>query len=71
MPRFSGPAATGFLVDTDLDRLKARVGDYFDAASSHEEITRRYPGVMKSTARFAARAVRYALVKRGGLGRYC
>ena len=24
----------GFLVDTDLDRLKARVGDYFDSASA-------------------------------------
>ena len=56
----------GFLVDTDLDRLQARVGDYFDAALSHEEIARRYPRVMKSTARFDAPAVRDALLKRGG-----
>ena len=30
--RASRRAATGFLVDTDLDRLRARVGEYFDAA---------------------------------------
>ena len=56
----------GFLVDVDLDRLKARIADYFDADLSHEEITRRYPGVMKTTARFDARAVRDTLLKRGG-----
>ena len=56
----------GFLVDTDLDRLRARVADYFDAALSHEEIARRYPGVMKTTARFDARKVRDALLARGG-----
>ena len=56
----------GFLVDTDLDRLQARVGEYFDPDLSHEEIARRYPRVMKSTARFDARAVRDALLRRGG-----
>ena len=56
----------GFLVDTDLDRLKARVGDYFDATLSHEEIARRYPAVIKTTARFDARTVRGSLLKRGG-----
>ena len=55
----------GFLVDVDLDRLKQRVADYFDASLSHEEIARRYPGVMRSTARFDACAVRDALLKRG------
>ena len=55
-----------FLVDIDLDRLKARVADYFDPALSHDEITRRYPGVMQSTRIFNARAVREALLKRGG-----
>ena len=55
-----------FLVDVDLSRLKARVTDYFDSELTHEEIARRYPGVMKSTARFNARAVRDALLKRGG-----
>ena len=53
----------GFLVDVDRDRLRARIADYFDAGLSHEEIARRYPGVMKATARFDARA---ALLKRGG-----
>ena len=55
-----------FLVDVDLDQLRARVGGYFDAGLSHEEIARRYPAAMKSTARFDARAVRDALLKRGG-----
>ena len=56
----------GFLVDTDLDRLKARISDYFNADVSHEEIARRYPSVMKATARFDARAVRDSLLARGG-----
>ena len=55
----------GFLVDVDLARLRARVADYFDARVSHEEIARRYPGAMKTTARFDARAVRDALLARG------
>ena len=55
-----------FLVDVDLERLKARVADYFDPTVSHEEIARRYPGVMQSTRRFNARAVRAALLERGG-----
>ena len=56
----------GFLVDTDLDRLKARIADYFDLALSHEEIARRYPVAMKATVRFDARAVRETLLARGG-----
>ena len=56
----------GFLVDVDLDRLQRRVADYFNDALGHDEIVRRYPGVMRSTARFDARAVRDALLKRGG-----
>ena len=56
----------GFLVDVDLDRLRTRISDYFNPNASHEEIARRYPGVMKSTARFDARATRAALVARGG-----
>ena len=55
-----------FLVDTDLDRLRARVTDYFDWNVSHEEVVRRYPTAMKSTARFDARSVREALLQRGG-----
>ena len=56
----------GFLVDVDLDRLQARVRDYFDGRLSHEEIERRYLSVMKSTAWFEARATREALIVRGG-----
>lgn len=56
----------GFLVDTDLDRLRGRVWEYFDPALRHEDIARRYPKVMKSTARFDPRAVRDALLRRGG-----
>ena len=56
----------GFLVDVDPDRLRARVADYFNPVLSHEEIARRYPGVMQKTARFDARAVRDCLLKRGG-----
>ena len=56
----------GFLVDTNLDRLKVRIADYFDKDLGHDEIARRYPDVMKITARFDARAVRNKLLKRGG-----
>ena len=56
----------GFVVDVDLDRLRARVGDYFDPDVSHEEIGRRYPSVMKTTAGFNARKVRDGLLARGG-----
>ncbi len=56
----------GFLVDTDLERLRVRVCDYFDPALGHGEIARRYPRVMKGTARYDARAVRDHLLKRGG-----
>ena len=55
-----------FLVDTDLDQLQTRIADYFDVGLNHEQIARRYPEAMKSTARFDARAVRDALLKRGG-----
>ena len=55
-----------FLVDVDLDRLRSRVDYYFDPSLTHEEIERRYPSAMKSTARFDARAGREALVARGG-----
>ena len=55
-----------FLVDVDLDRLKARVAAYFDSGLTHEEIARCYPSVMKSATRFDAHAVRNTLLKRGG-----
>ena len=55
-----------FLVDVDLDRLEARVADYFNPDLSHDEIARHYPTVMKVSARFNARLVRDVLLKRGG-----
>ena len=55
-----------FLVDVNLDRLKARVTAYFDTDLSHEEIARRYPAVMNATARFDARSVRRSLLSQGG-----
>ena len=54
-----------FLVDVDLDRLKARIADYFNPDLSHDEVARRYPAVMRATARFDSRAVRDRLRKRG------
>ena len=55
-----------FLVDVDLDRLRARVADYFNSDLGRGEVARRHPSVMDSTARFDAVAVRGALLKRGG-----
>ena len=58
-----------FLVGADLDRLTLRVADYFNPDLSHEEITRRYPAAMRNLSGSTAsdaRAVRDALLKRGG-----
>jgi hypothetical protein len=64
-----------FLVDTDRDRLLARLQAYFDPAVSHTEMRQRNAGVMEDTARFKAEAVRDTLRKRGFLPdnivRYC
>ena len=58
-----------FLIDIDLDRLRARVTEYFDANVSHEELARRYPVAMKDSSGFVvrdARLVRDSLIVRGG-----
>ena len=55
-----------FLVDTDPDRLHTRLHNYFDPALSNDEIKRRFPRVMESTASYNARAVRQELLERGG-----
>ena len=57
-----------FLVEIDLDRLKARVAEYFDAELSHQEIARRYPVAMRDTTsvHLDARSVREIRVNRGG-----
>ena len=54
------------LVDIDLDQLQMRIEDYFGATLSHDEIVRRYPGIMKTTAQFNAHSLRDDLLKRGG-----
>jgi len=64
-----------FLVDTDRDRLLARLQAYFDPTVSHTELRHLNPGVMEDTARFKGEAVRDTLRKRGFLPdnivRYC
>ena len=55
-----------FLIDVDLYRLRARISDYCDPDLSHEEVAQRHPAVMSSTRIFDARAVRDALLRRGG-----
>jgi hypothetical protein len=63
------------VVDIDRARLVRRMEQYFDPAISHEEMRRIAPGVMQSTARFQAEAVRDHLSKRGfrpeNIVRYC
>ena len=56
----------GFLIDIDIDPLKARIADYFNAELRHEEITRRHPAIMKESAQFDPEAVRDELLARGG-----
>ena len=55
-----------FLIDINLDCLKARIADYFNQDLSHDEIARRYSVAMRTTTKFDARAVRETLLKRGG-----
>ena len=57
-----------FLVAIDLQRLKERVTDYFNADLSHEEIARRHPGAMKNTSGFNARSVRNARLAQSSKG---
>ncbi len=55
-----------FVVDVDLARLKKRIGDYFNASLTHDQIAQLYPRVMADTARFDARRVRDTLLTRDG-----
>ena len=58
-----------FLIDVDLDRLRARVNEYFDPDLGHDKIAERYPAAMKSSSGFSepnARKARDALLARGG-----
>ena len=51
-----------FVVDIDLERLEARVADYFDPSVSHEEIGHRYPTAMRNPREYDARGVRDTLL---------
>ncbi|MXY51546.1 MAG: N-6 DNA methylase, partial [Gammaproteobacteria bacterium] len=55
----------GFLVDTDLDRLKGRVDEYFDPSVSNEALAQRFPTVLATSTRFDGPRVRDALLRRG------
>ena len=61
-------ARDSFLIGIDLQRLKERVADYFNADVSHEEIARRHPGAMKNTSGFDARSVRNARLAQSSKG---
>ena len=56
----------GFLVDSNSDRLRARIADYFDATLSHEQVLRRYPSAMRTLGHSNAYAVRDTMLARGG-----
>ena len=55
-----------FLIDVDLHLLRKRVTDYFNPNLSHEGIATLHHSVMDSTGIYDARAIRTALLKRGG-----
>ena len=55
-----------FVTDIDKDRLRARIGDYFNARLSHDEMERRYPTSMRNPREYDSRAVRDALIGKGG-----
>ena len=57
------------LLDTDEERLRGRIANYFDPEWSHEKIARHYPAAMRNSSAFSvsdARKVRDALLARGG-----
>ena len=58
-----------FLIDIDLDHLRARIADYFNPALSDEEIARLYPAAMRNSSAFNpqdARMVRKPESTEGG-----
>ena len=56
----------GFVIDVDLDRLKSRITDYFDEGIDDAQIGKLYPTAMGTRARFDPKAIRRALLARGG-----
>ena len=58
-----------FLIDTELDKLQGKIGEYFDPALDNVEIAAMYPASMKSSSGFVvsdANLVRNSLLSRGG-----
>ena len=58
-----------FLIDIELDKLEARVGEYFNPTFSNVEIGAKFPAAMKSSSGFVvsdADSVRNSLLARGG-----
>ena len=58
-----------FLVDTDPEKLRTKLRDYFDPTFSNDEIATKYPAAMKSSSGFVvsnAASVRTSLLARGG-----
>ena len=56
----------GFVIDVDLDRLKSRIADYFNTDIDDVQIGKLYPTAMGARARFDPKAIRHALLARGG-----
>ena len=58
-----------FLIDIAINKLRTRVGEYFDPSVSSNEVATKYPSAMKSSSGFVvsdAQKVRASLVARGG-----
>ena len=55
-----------FVVDIDLDRLRARIDAYFNVDLSHDQIESRYPTAMRNPREYDARKVRDTLLVGGG-----
>ncbi len=58
-----------FLIDIGINKLRTRVGEYFDPSVSSNEVATKYPSAMKSSSGFVvsdAQKVRASLVARGG-----
>ncbi len=55
-----------FVTDIDNDRLRKRIGDYFNPRLSHDEMERLYPTSMRNPREYDSRAVRDALMQKGG-----
>ena len=55
-----------FVTDIDRDQLRKRIGDYFNAGLSDEDMERRYPLSMRNPREYDSRSVREALIRLGG-----